>query len=98
MASPAKPLPADLEDFMQSSGDDGVIFISFGSMVDSFQNDVIKAMSGAFSQLPQKVLWRLNVGELLINLTQSSKNKRTAFFETTLTNNYSMFFLCDLLA
>jgi len=65
LPSPAKPLPAELEAFMQSSGDDGVILVSFGSMVNKLSDKVVDVMASAFAKFPQMVLWKIKLGELL---------------------------------
>ncbi|XP_031426690.1 UDP-glucuronosyltransferase 2B13-like [Clupea harengus] len=59
---PAKPLPQDLEDFVQSSGDHGVILMSLGTLVSAISGDIAKDIAAAFAELPQKVIWR-HVGE-----------------------------------
>ncbi|XP_051799941.1 UDP glucuronosyltransferase 5 family, polypeptide G1 isoform X1 [Acanthochromis polyacanthus] len=58
----AKPLPADLEAFMQSSGEHGVVVMSLGTIVSALSREVTEAIAAAFAQLPQKVIWRF-VGE-----------------------------------
>uniref|UniRef100_A0A3B5AS28 UDP-glucuronosyltransferase n=1 Tax=Stegastes partitus TaxID=144197 RepID=A0A3B5AS28_9TELE len=58
----AKPLPADLEAFMQSSGEHGVVVMSVGTLVSALSEEVTEAIAAAFAQLPQKVIWRF-VGE-----------------------------------
>ncbi|XP_047007259.1 UDP-glucuronosyltransferase 2C1 [Ictalurus punctatus] len=55
---PSKPLPQDLEDFVQSSGDHGVIVMSLGTMVGQLPHDVASSIAEAFAELPQKVIWR----------------------------------------
>ncbi|XP_042561070.1 UDP-glucuronosyltransferase 2A1-like [Clupea harengus] len=55
---PAKPLPQDLEDFVQSSGDHGVIIMSLGTLVGQLPRDIADEIAVAFAQLPQKVIWR----------------------------------------
>ena len=62
MPGPAKPLKPELEKFMSSSGDDGVILVTFGSMVDTLDDRIVATMNEAFSKLPQKVIWRINTG------------------------------------
>ncbi|XP_032385686.1 UDP-glucuronosyltransferase isoform X2 [Etheostoma spectabile] len=52
------PLPADLEEFVDGSGDDGFIVFTLGSMVSSMPEDKAKLFFDAFRQIPQKVLWR----------------------------------------
>ncbi|XP_039988558.1 UDP-glucuronosyltransferase 2C1-like isoform X2 [Xiphias gladius] len=55
---PPKPLPADLEEFVQSSGDHGVIMMTLGTLVGRLPQDVAEEIGAAFAQLPQKVVWR----------------------------------------
>ncbi|XP_073722325.1 UDP-glucuronosyltransferase 2A2-like [Misgurnus anguillicaudatus] len=55
---PSKPLPKDLEDFVQSSGDHGVIVMSLGTLVGQLPDDVAEAIAEAFAELPQKIIWR----------------------------------------
>ncbi|XP_063049072.1 UDP-glucuronosyltransferase 2A1-like [Engraulis encrasicolus] len=55
---PAKPLPVDLEEFVQSSGEHGVIIMSLGTLFAKLPNDVTEEIAAGFAQLPQKVIWR----------------------------------------
>ncbi|XP_029417657.1 UDP-glucuronosyltransferase 2B31-like isoform X1 [Nannospalax galili] len=55
---PAKPLPKDMEDFVQSSGEHGVVVFSLGSMVGNLTEDRANVIAAALAQIPQKVLWR----------------------------------------
>nr|XP_048298173.1 UDP-glucuronosyltransferase 2B17-like isoform X2 [Myodes glareolus] len=55
---PAKPLPKEMEDFVQSSGEHGVVVFSLGSMVSNMSEDKANAIAWALAQIPQKVLWR----------------------------------------
>ncbi|XP_050955664.1 UDP-glucuronosyltransferase 2A3-like [Labeo rohita] len=55
---PAKPLPDDLEKFVQSSGDHGVIIMSLGSVFGQLLSEINDEIAAAFAQLPQKVIWR----------------------------------------
>ncbi|XP_067275982.1 UDP glucuronosyltransferase 5 family, polypeptide F1 [Pseudorasbora parva] len=55
---PSKELPADLEAFVQSSGDHGVIIMSLGTLVGQLPLDIADEIAAAFAQLPQKVIWR----------------------------------------
>ncbi|XP_048220651.1 UDP-glucuronosyltransferase 2B17-like [Perognathus longimembris pacificus] len=57
---PAKPLPKEMEDFVQSSGDNGVVVFSLGSMVENLTEDTANAIASALAQIPQKILWRFN--------------------------------------
>jgi hypothetical protein len=51
---------------MQGSGDDGVILVALGSMVDTLSDDIIEVMNEAFSKVPQKVVWRIKVGKFIL--------------------------------
>ncbi|KAL1257231.1 hypothetical protein QQF64_012776 [Cirrhinus molitorella] len=55
---PAKELPRDLEDFVQSSGEHGVIIMSLGTLVGQLPLDIADEIASAFAQLKQKVIWR----------------------------------------
>uniref|UniRef100_W5NN46 UDP-glucuronosyltransferase n=1 Tax=Lepisosteus oculatus TaxID=7918 RepID=W5NN46_LEPOC len=55
---PARALPQDMEDFMQSSGEHGVIIMSLGSIINNLPSDLMAEIALAFARLPQKVIWR----------------------------------------
>ncbi|XP_057695627.1 UDP-glucuronosyltransferase 2A2-like [Corythoichthys intestinalis] len=55
---PAKPLPHHLEEFVQSSGEHGVIIMSLGTLIGEIPNDLADEIAAAFAKLPQKVIWR----------------------------------------
>ncbi|XP_036950301.1 UDP-glucuronosyltransferase 2C1-like [Acanthopagrus latus] len=55
---PAEPLPEHLEEFVQSSGEHGVIIMSMGTFVSELPADMTNEMAAAFARLPQKVIWR----------------------------------------
>ncbi|XP_075277417.1 UDP-glucuronosyltransferase 2C1 isoform X4 [Opisthocomus hoazin] len=55
---PAKPLPKEMEEFVQSAGEHGIVVFSLGSMVYNLTDEKSNVFATAFSQLPQKVLWR----------------------------------------
>ncbi|XP_036451400.1 UDP glucuronosyltransferase 5 family, polypeptide G2 [Colossoma macropomum] len=54
----ARELPAELEAFMQSSGEAGVVIMSLGTLITALPQEVTEAIALAFAQLPQKVVWR----------------------------------------
>uniref|UniRef100_A0A672G9B6 UDP-glucuronosyltransferase n=1 Tax=Salarias fasciatus TaxID=181472 RepID=A0A672G9B6_SALFA len=54
----AQPLPAELEAFMQSSGEHGVVVMSLGTIVSALPRKTTEAIAAAFAELPQKVIWR----------------------------------------
>ncbi|KAF2366712.1 UDP-glucuronosyl/UDP-glucosyltransferase, partial [Trinorchestia longiramus] len=55
----AEPLPKDLEDFIESSGDHGVIYFSLGTFTKStdIPSRAKLAFVEAFRRVPQKVIW-----------------------------------------
>ncbi|KAJ8407770.1 hypothetical protein AAFF_G00268140 [Aldrovandia affinis] len=55
---PAKPLPQDLEEFVQSSGEHGIIIMSLGTIIGKLPHDIAEEIAAAFAQLPQKIIWR----------------------------------------
>ncbi|KAM9408779.1 UDP-glucuronosyltransferase 2C1-like [Pholidichthys leucotaenia] len=55
---PAEPLSQHLEDFVQSSGEHGVIIMSLGAFVNKIPADITNVIAAAFAKLPQKVIWR----------------------------------------
>nr|AHX56950.1 UDP-glycosyltransferase 211G1 [Strigamia maritima] len=63
----AKPLPKDLEDFVQSSGESGFIYFSLGSNAQSryLPDNVKKSLLDTFSKVKQKVVWKYE--EELVN-------------------------------
>ncbi|XP_021332080.3 UDP-glucuronosyltransferase 2A1 isoform X1 [Danio rerio] len=70
--TPAKPLPKDLEEFVQSSGDDGIVVFTLGSMVNNITKERSNTIASALAQIPQKVLWRYG-GEKPDTLGQNTK-------------------------
>nr|XP_020501287.1 UDP-glucuronosyltransferase 2C1-like [Labrus bergylta] len=54
----ANPLPVELEAFMQSSGEHGVVVMSLGTFVSVLSREATNAIAAAFAQLPQKVVWK----------------------------------------
>ncbi|KAM4597517.1 UDP-glucuronosyltransferase 2B31-like [Polymixia lowei] len=56
--STAQPLPDELEAFMQSSGEQGVVVMSLGTLVSALPREMTEVIAAAFAQLPQKVVWR----------------------------------------
>ncbi|KAG5269661.1 hypothetical protein AALO_G00204520 [Alosa alosa] len=55
---PAKVLPEELELFVESSGEHGVIVMSLGTFVKELPPDMTDEIAAAFAQLPQKIIWR----------------------------------------
>uniref|UniRef100_A0A8C6UXA4 UDP-glucuronosyltransferase n=1 Tax=Neogobius melanostomus TaxID=47308 RepID=A0A8C6UXA4_9GOBI len=55
---PAKPLPPHLDDFVQSSGEHGVVLMSMGTFLNDLPHDMADQIAAAFAKLPQKVIWK----------------------------------------
>ncbi|XP_043968066.1 UDP-glucuronosyltransferase 2A2-like [Gambusia affinis] len=55
---PSKPLPKQLEEFVESSGEHGVIVMTLGTLVEKLPEDMAEDIAAAFAELPQKVIWR----------------------------------------
>ncbi|XP_051896192.1 UDP-glucuronosyltransferase 2C1-like [Pristis pectinata] len=64
---PARPLAAEFEEFVQSSGKHGLIVMSLGSFVSSLPMQITMQIAEAFAQVPQKVIWRYD-GEIPPNI------------------------------
>ncbi|XP_008334146.1 UDP-glucuronosyltransferase 2C1-like isoform X1 [Cynoglossus semilaevis] len=54
---PTKPLPHNIEDFVQSSGEHGVVVFSLGSLITKITRERANMIASALAQIPQKVLW-----------------------------------------
>ncbi|XP_038643578.1 UDP-glucuronosyltransferase 1A1-like [Scyliorhinus canicula] len=67
-----KPLPQDLEEFMNNSGEHGAVIFSLGSMISSMPIAIANQIAEALGQLPQKVLWRYT-GERPSKLASNTK-------------------------
>ncbi|XP_061142703.1 UDP-glucuronosyltransferase-like [Syngnathus typhle] len=58
------PLPADLEEFVEGSGQHGFIVFTLGSMVSNMPEEKAQQFLNAFRQIPQRVFWRYTGAEL----------------------------------
>lgn len=61
-SKPPSPLTAELEAFMQSSGEHGVVVMSLGTLVSALPRETTEAIAAGFAELPQKVIWKF-IGE-----------------------------------
>ena len=48
------------KEYLQSAGDDGVVIFSMGSYAAGIDENIASMFAGAFAQIPQKVIWKLN--------------------------------------
>ena len=71
----AKPLPEDLEEFLQSAGNHGVIVMSFGTLLSHELNDLFSIFNNVFSRLQQRVIWGI-LGANSINGSSSNVLQR----------------------
>ncbi|XP_048381740.1 UDP-glucuronosyltransferase 2A1-like isoform X2 [Stegostoma tigrinum] len=54
---PAKPLSQELEEFVQSSGEHGIVIFSLGSLVKNLTAEKANMIAEALGEIPQKVVW-----------------------------------------
>ncbi|XP_041801435.1 UDP-glucuronosyltransferase 2A2-like [Chelmon rostratus] len=69
---PSKPLPSDLEDFVHSSGEHGVVVMTLGTLLGDLGPEISEIIASAFANLPQKVVWR-HIGKRPITLGNNTK-------------------------
>uniref|UniRef100_M3XRS8 UDP-glucuronosyltransferase n=1 Tax=Mustela putorius furo TaxID=9669 RepID=M3XRS8_MUSPF len=69
---PAKPLPKEMEEFVQSSGENGIVVFTLGSMITNLPEEKANVIASALAQIPQKVLWRF-VGKKPDNLGPNTR-------------------------
>ncbi|KAJ8030026.1 UDP-glucuronosyltransferase 1-2 [Holothuria leucospilota] len=75
VSRPAKPLSQELEDFVQSSGEHGIIVFTLGSGVSRIASEeTASVFASVFKKLPQRVLWR-HKGKIPGNLGENTKIK-----------------------
>uniref|UniRef100_A0A3Q3WZ22 UDP-glucuronosyltransferase n=1 Tax=Mola mola TaxID=94237 RepID=A0A3Q3WZ22_MOLML len=55
---PSKPLPKEIEEFVQSSGDAGIVVFTLGSFIKNITKERGNMIASALAQIPQKVLWK----------------------------------------
>ncbi|XP_065063261.1 UDP-glucuronosyltransferase 2A3-like [Rhopilema esculentum] len=65
LTKPSKQLPEDLEEFMQSSGEHGVVLLAFGSAVCSMDQVIVERILTAISRMKQKFIWKMKLTENL---------------------------------
>ncbi|XP_019571216.2 UDP-glucuronosyltransferase 2B31 [Rhinolophus sinicus] len=57
---PAKPLPKEMEEFAQSSKENGIVVFTLGSMVSNMTEERANVIASALAQIPQKVIWKFD--------------------------------------
>ncbi|XP_058403172.1 UDP-glucuronosyltransferase 2B31-like isoform X4 [Diceros bicornis minor] len=57
---PATPLPKEMEEFAQSSGENGIVVFTLGSMISNMTEERANVIASALAQIPQKVIWRFD--------------------------------------
>ncbi|XP_010850424.1 PREDICTED: UDP-glucuronosyltransferase 2B17-like isoform X2 [Bison bison bison] len=51
-------LAEEMEEFVQSSGENGIVVFTLGSMISNITEEKVNVIASALAQIPQKVLWR----------------------------------------
>ncbi|XP_071383627.1 UDP-glucuronosyltransferase 2A2-like [Centroberyx affinis] len=69
---PANQLPEEMEEFVQSSGDAGLVVFSLGSMVTNLTKERADVIAAGLARLPQKVIWKYK-GEKPATLAPNTK-------------------------
>lgn len=64
LAAPAKPLPDDFEEVMQESGNEGVILVSFGTILGNINEKMLTLLAESFSRVSQTIIWKLDRGKM----------------------------------
>ncbi|XP_058402389.1 UDP-glucuronosyltransferase 2B31-like isoform X6 [Diceros bicornis minor] len=57
---PATPLPKEMEEFAQSSGENGIVVFTPGSVVSNMTEERANVIASALAQIPQNVIWRFD--------------------------------------
>ncbi|XP_078678245.1 UDP-glucuronosyltransferase 1-2-like isoform X1 [Branchiostoma floridae x Branchiostoma belcheri] len=84
------PLPKDLEDFMKSSGDAGVVVLSFGSYAKVMGRRKAEMLAEGLARVPFKVIWKFqgqrpkNTGENTLLMDWIPQNDLLAHSKTRL--------------
>ncbi|XP_038068056.1 UDP-glucuronosyltransferase 2C1-like [Patiria miniata] len=55
---PPKPLPQVFEDFIQGSGEHGVVIFSVSTLLHVMDMDMAEMIAAALAKLPQRVIWK----------------------------------------
>ncbi len=50
-----------MEEFVQSSGDDGIVIFSLGSLVKKMPKETSNMIASALAQIQQKVTWHVYI-------------------------------------
>uniref|UniRef100_A0A2K5I6L9 UDP-glucuronosyltransferase n=2 Tax=Colobus angolensis palliatus TaxID=336983 RepID=A0A2K5I6L9_COLAP len=50
----------EMEEFVQSSGENGIVVFSLGSMISNMSEESANMIASALAQIPQKVLWKFD--------------------------------------
>ncbi|NP_001170807.1 UDP glucuronosyltransferase 1 family, polypeptide B2 precursor [Danio rerio] len=66
------PLTKEVEEFVNGSGEHGIVVFSLGSLVSSMPKEKADIFFKAFSMIPQRVLWRYT-GEIPNNVPENVK-------------------------
>ncbi|XP_040912944.1 UDP-glucuronosyltransferase 2C1-like [Toxotes jaculatrix] len=62
-----RPLASDLEEFVQSSGEHGVVVMTLGTLLSDLGPEISEIIASAFANIPQKVVWR-HIGKRPVTL------------------------------
>uniref|UniRef100_A0A8C4EYT8 Glucuronosyltransferase n=1 Tax=Dicentrarchus labrax TaxID=13489 RepID=A0A8C4EYT8_DICLA len=89
---PSNPLPSDLEEFVQSSGEHGVVIMTLGTLLGDLGPEISEINASAFANLPQKVVWR-HIGKRPITLGNNTMLVKWLPQNDTLGNSKTKLFI-----
>ncbi|KAJ1096553.1 hypothetical protein NDU88_001689 [Pleurodeles waltl] len=69
---PPKALPAEIQEFMDSSGDAGVVVFSLGTFLRTLPWELANKIAAGLARLPEHVIWRYT-GETPLTLGNNTK-------------------------
>ncbi|XP_071510548.1 UDP-glucuronosyltransferase 2B1-like [Diadema antillarum] len=73
---PTQALEKDLEDFVQSSGDHGLVIFTLGSYLSVVIPDIVRVFVDVFAEVEQKVVWHIDDSAFdIYNITMPRHNK-----------------------
>lgn len=72
LTKPARPLPEDLQAWVDGAHENGFVLVSFGAGVKYLSEDIAKKLAHALAKLPQRVVWRFS-GNKPRNLGNNTK-------------------------
>ncbi|XP_071806950.1 UDP-glucuronosyltransferase 2C1-like [Asterias amurensis] len=71
--SPEQEIPQDIQDFLDTVGDEGAVLFSLGSHVNEMEAMQAQLFSDGFARLPQRVLWQFTGNTSYVRFGNNTK-------------------------